>query len=844
MQTVAAVGKSKWLAALQTILEKPFFRHFLHPRQIPLLYSIVVVTSIFYHYGAKYTPLWFLATAVIQWAMFRLMDFVNRHHLLGGALYVVTGILTLILVQGCITVGGDHSMFGGMFAPVGTDINISFMIWFLTPQSVINAFYGPYTVALFLLFTFFIATITYYYSHVRYRVFMSFSIMCFPFTIYAKESEVMPVPFIVALFVLYFVVMILCRQFHGGDEKLMQAHKTQVSSYALAEPESQTKLRGKELLEAPRPELFGSRIWSASALFLCAACILVLILPKPNIVADRTYLDSLLDMSAITDYLLNSISAFSEESDGGSYSAFSSAQPLYYAVAEETMNLRLSTYTDYDYETDAWSAEDMDRPNDAYVLYQEPKGFLTEARALYNDTHLTDHAEMTPYDYYIFFSMVAEEFPELAEEYGFAEIGQMTLVNDYVKELTLIASSMNGMGYMSPLHTFSIRTDTPVQIYQSENGVFFRTNPATIRRESFDMKYVSAKIAADETMQYLLRQMDAVKMGALLWDLYIDYEPSDELFAVTSRANQELSYANRYALYTIDSSQPEDVAALAESLTEGLTTDYEKATAICDYLRQNYTYDLSFLIGEEDNVQTFLFENKTGVCYQFASAMTELCRAAGLTARYVEGYALAEPGSYSRYSEVTHVIRARHAHAFTEVYLAGYGWMSFDATAADNTGGPANLALAEDVVNTLQRTGIILLVTGSVVVLILYWLLPVVREWLFRRKYCRRMDAAVMMQAFVRLKKQWRMPDTATMREVCAQAADVFAYDAEAEAALPLLQTTLETVIYGEQYTRDAAAQCYQAYCTLHDTYPKCRKKQLRDEKQAAAVQQAVQQKG
>ena len=41
-----------------------------------------------------------------------------------------------------------------------------------------------------------------------------------------------------------------------------------------------------------------------------------------------------------------------------------------------------------------------------------------------------------------------------------------------------------------------------------------------------------------------------------------------------------------------------------------------------------------------DNVRTFLFENKQGVCYQFASAMTELCRAAGLNVRYVEGYAM------------------------------------------------------------------------------------------------------------------------------------------------------------------------------------------------------------
>lgn len=845
MQMASVGGKHTWAASLQAILQKPFFRHILHPRQIPLLYSVVVMTSIFYHYGSEYTPLWFFAAAVIQWALFRLMDFVNQHHLLGGALYVVTGILTLILAQGCITVGGDHSMFGGMFAPVGTDINISFMVWFLTPQSVLNAFYGPYTVALFLLFSFFIATITYYYSHVRHRIFMSFIIMCFPFTIYAKESETMPVPFIVALFVLYFVVMILCRQFHGGDETLMRPHETQVTGYALAEPESLTKLQGKALLEAPRPEVFGSRIWSASALFLGAACVLVLILPKPNVIADRGQLDSLLDMSAFTDYLLNSISAFSEESDGGSYSSLSSSQPLYYAAAEETMNLRLSTYTYYDYETDSWSAERMDR-SDAYASYKSPQSLLadTDAASGYSE-YLTDHWGMTPYDYYVFFSLVAEEFPELAEEYGFSDITNILLnPSAYVKELALSAATYNGMGYMAPLHTVSIGSQTPdVQIYQSENGVFFRTNPAIIRRESFQMQYVSATIVSTEAMQYLLQQVENVELGALLFELYVSYEPSEALSAVMSRANWDRYDAQLYASYTDEESRPEDVSALAASLTEGLTTDYEKARAICDYLRMNHTYDMDAIIGEDDNVQTFLFENQTGVCYQFASAMTQLCRAAGLTARYVEGYALAEPGRYSSAPGVNYVIRAKHAHAFTEVYLAGYGWMSFDATAADNTAGTVDLSGAEDIVDTLQRTGLILLAISSIVVLILYWLLPLLREWLFRRKYCRHMDANVMMRAYVRLKKQWQMSDTATIREVCAQVSDVFAWDAEAEAALPLLQTALETVVYGECYTRDLAVQCYRAYCTLQKAYPKCRKQQLRDEKQAAA-QRNVQQEG
>ena len=83
------------------------------------------------------------------------------------------------------------------------------MVWFLTPQAVLttgtfdgsgnevvsaamqmlSTEYLGYTLALFMLFTMFVATITYYYTLVRYRVLMSFVVMIFPFMIYAREDE-------------------------------------------------------------------------------------------------------------------------------------------------------------------------------------------------------------------------------------------------------------------------------------------------------------------------------------------------------------------------------------------------------------------------------------------------------------------------------------------------------------------------------------------------------------------------------------------------------------------------------------------------------------------------------
>ncbi len=852
MQNTVATpnASSEWL---QKLAQHPIVKKIFDAKHIPLLYSVIAVTSIFYHYGAKYTPLWFLLGLMLQLGTFKLLHFVKKHHLLGGALYVVVCVLTFLLAGLCITVGGDHSAFGGIFAPIGTDVNLSFMVWFLTPQSVINAFYGPYTIALFLLFTLFISTVVYYYSYIIYRTLMSFSVMCFPFAIYAKESEVMPVPFIVALFVMYFVVMIYCKQLHCGNEQLVHSYDPTAGSYELPEPEMLRNARIKELIAMPRPELFGRGIWLAAMLFIGSATILVLILPKPAITADRSYLDTLLDASSFADYLLNAISGFNDSSDGGSYSSLSSSQALYYVESQENLNLRLSTYTHYDYATDSWSAAYPDSHSTSYdFFYYTPstllmKDIIAEYERNGTPYYLSENAAATPYDYYMFFCMVEEAYPELAEKYGFTGISKMQLsAQNYERTMVFHSPMYNSTSYMAPLHTYMAesRTRHDTQLYQAKNGLFFRTNPAIIRMEEYRLQYLSPSMFKDEAMQFLTQQLTMEEVHALVsemsWSMDA-YENHPDLCLLASFLNSDTIIALYYRQDTVERETPARVTDLAATLTEGLTTDFEKADAIRNYLYSFYTYDADYPIGDTDNVETFLFENRTGVCYQFASAMTELCRAAGLHARYVEGFALAEQANSARYPNITHVIRAKHSHAFTEVYIAGYGWLSLDATAADLNQSPDLFAGAEDVINTLQRTGIILLILSAVLVLFLHFLLPILTEQHFRRIYRKRKGLPMMSKAYARLQKQWHTPSAATIREICAQMQPLFAYDHQAEVALTQLQTTLEQAFYGECYTDALAMECYSAYCTLRSAYRTCVKQQR---KQQSAVTKVASQQG
>ena len=84
-----------------------------------------------------------------------------------------------------------------------------------------------------------------------------------------------------------------------------------------------------------------------------------------------------------------------------------------------------------------------------------------------------------------------------------------------------------------------------------------------------------------------------------------------------------------------------DVYDLAASITEGKTTDYEKAEAIMYHLRNNYYYNINGTLTPDgdDYVDYFLFGNpgQDGKCTNFASAFTVLARLNGIPTRYVSG---------------------------------------------------------------------------------------------------------------------------------------------------------------------------------------------------------------
>lgn len=123
-----------------------------------------------------------------------------------------------------------------------------------------------------------------------------------------------------------------------------------------------------------------------------------------------------------------------------------------------------------------------------------------------------------------------------------------------------------------------------------------------------------------------------------------------------------------------------EVREIAEKATRNCETPLEKALALQSYLQKNYKYSLDVKT-PPDNVDFtawFLLGEKKGYCTYFATAMTVLSRLCGLPARYVTGF-VAVPDQSGKA-----LVTADEAHAWTEIYFNGFGWLEFDATPIRN----------------------------------------------------------------------------------------------------------------------------------------------------------------
>lgn len=110
-----------------------------------------------------------------------------------------------------------------------------------------------------------------------------------------------------------------------------------------------------------------------------------------------------------------------------------------------------------------------------------------------------------------------------------------------------------------------------------------------------------------------------------------------------------------------------------------LATGYSRVQAVADWVYTHIDY-VAGSTGASSSACDVLIQ-RTGVCRDFAHVSIALCRALGIPARYVSGYAVGlEPPDF---------------HGFFEAYLDGR-WYLFDATKMAPTSGLVRIGVGRD----------------------------------------------------------------------------------------------------------------------------------------------------
>lgn len=142
-------------------------------------------------------------------------------------------------------------------------------------------------------------------------------------------------------------------------------------------------------------------------------------------------------------------------------------------------------------------------------------------------------------------------------------------------------------------------------------------------------------------------------------------------------APAELTAEQRSHYLQLPESLPPVVRREASLRAPGSSDPAAIAAATEEWLQTRFRYGLGYPFARNRSpLEQFLTERPPAHCEFFATAMTTMLRARGVPARYVTGFLVFERNALGGF----YTVRENHAHAWTEAWLPGLGWATFDAT--------------------------------------------------------------------------------------------------------------------------------------------------------------------
>ncbi|MCR4780273.1 MAG: transglutaminase-like domain-containing protein [Ruminiclostridium sp.] len=301
-----------------------------------------------------------------------------------------------------------------------------------------------------------------------------------------------------------------------------------------------------------------------------------------------------------------------------------------------------------------------------------------------------------------------------------------------------------------------------VKVYRTENDEYFISSGDSEKVKAYRVNWADftpekefIKLFTDELAESLAEKSSAV--GSYL----------------RSKEQAEKYYGKEFykeSLFEAYSSAGahQRVKELAEQITAGCETDYEKAAAIeAFFLKGDYIYDKDFT-SYSAAPDVFILNTKRGACAAYATAMTLMCRELGLTVRYCEGFWVQRS-----YQSGLWYVTTADSHSFVQVWTDGYGWTNFNPTSSVTDGGYVD--------PTFMIVGITAAVIAVIGIIILI-LRPTIREKRFVRRLAKARGAGQASLIYGRINRLTNAyisarVNTMTPAETAGKCSELFGYD-------------------------------------------------------------------
>lgn len=529
----------------------------------------------------------------------------------------------------------------------------SFIEWIFNAYSY-NSDFLLYLILLIVLFTIFITSIIYYFTELYYKPYIIFFIMLIPGVLYFKLSMILSGAY-PALLIIFLIAIISHYNHH--------------------------------IFINDGTPIYNKAYIRAFAVLLLATMILASIIPRYTITPYSAKLEEIINYNNYNLASMQSMTTLTSRSTPRGSNNPNSRKHLFTVTADEPLYLRKGVFTDFD--GTRWhlnSNEDLsfgysNWVNNSYIKYRAP-GLLYQS--IYNICkdypYILDEFSLTLSD-------IPQNIPTASKT---ASIFYDDFYTNYILNTAYITSA-DGIDDLG---------------YRNSFGEIFYTYGILEKGTRYNIDYYQDILPYQGSVQDFTRKLSLEEYKLLLRTIYYLSPVNSEELTILNTAISDLQEAEILNNYTTHYTSSQ-IDNLAKSITADLDNDYDKALALQNYFYNNgYTYDLSYSPPKDQNtIEYFIFNSKTGVCADYATAMVLMCQSVGLTARYIEGFhtggTVDANGNY--------IVTPMNSHAFVEVFIPGYGWSTFEPTiSASINSAPAvtETAVEEVIQNSIYLTGV------------------------------------------------------------------------------------------------------------------------------------------